>query len=352
MKKIILCAIVLTLVSLMTGYTYNDVLDSDDMVIIKLGERSERVIQGNVVTEDIVTDNHREIVTQDGKDIIRYFSNYENGIATLSVNNVVVREFDINAARNNIDYWEMPESDQYILNAYYKNNIHDMNDAELPSGLSQNYTYVDFNGERVLVPSQYAEIYRASSTVVRPYETVTDAYPTYTNKPVKSASRYSSVCGRNLSMQVQDSMYNYRLYTAESEQFNIGTTLGYIADVFNIPISLAQGSLSGLLDGYGVAATLQEKVTYYFKEDYNFSALRRTCVYDYITRNTFVSVYALDGTGRLSLTWDFINSEYTNPQWKITAQAYPHTVSFEDMLQEGQQIWDGNIEEYGYWKWG
>ena len=39
---------------------------------------------------------------------------------------------------------------------------------------------------------QYAEIYRASSTVVRPYETVTDAYPTYTNKPVKSASRYSS----------------------------------------------------------------------------------------------------------------------------------------------------------------
>lgn len=161
MKKIILCAIVLTLVSLMTGYTYNDVLDSDDMVIIKLGERSERVIQGNVVTEDIVTDNHREIVTQDGKDIIRYFSNYENGIATLSVNNVVVREFDINAARNNIDHWEMPESDQYILNAYYKNNIHDMNDAELPSGLSQNYTYVDFNGERVLVPSQYAEIYRS-----------------------------------------------------------------------------------------------------------------------------------------------------------------------------------------------
>ena len=312
----------------------------------------ERIIQGDVVTDDIIASDFREIVTRDGDDTIRYYSDYTTGIATLSINDTIIEKYDMNLIRENIDVWVMPENDQRLLEEYFQQGEEMSEEYGIPKGLSQNYTYIYNNGMRVLVPSQYAGILRASGTVARPYESVTDAYPTYMNKTVKSATRYSSVCGRNLNLQVQDSMYNYWLYTAESEQFNAGTLVSYIADVFKIPFSLAENSLSGVSDGSGLLSKLTQKVTYYFKEDYNFSALRRTCVYDYITRNTFVSVYALDGSGRLSLTWDFINAQYTNPQWKITAQAYPHTVSFENMLSEGQRIWDSNIEADGYWKWG
>lgn len=39
-------------------------------------------------------------------------------------------------------------------------------------------------------------------------------------------------------------------------------------------------------------------------------------------------------------------------QWKITATAYPFTLSFNNIYEEIFSIWEYNIEQYGNWRWG
>lgn len=86
--------------------------------------------------------------------------------------------------------------------------------------------------------------------------------------------------------------------------------------------------------------------------EYSFNALRQGYVYDYTNYNQYISVNTKSGKGKISMTWDFINDEYTNPEWKITAQAYPHTITCSKILSETKEIWEYNMQEFGVWKWG
>ena len=71
--------------------------------VIRTGAQSERIIQGDVVTDDIIASDFREIVTRDGDDTIRYYSDYTTGIATLSINDTIIEKYDMNLIRENID---------------------------------------------------------------------------------------------------------------------------------------------------------------------------------------------------------------------------------------------------------
>ena len=52
------------------------------------------------------------------------------------------------------------------------------------------------------------------------------------------------------------------------------------------------------------------------------------------------------------MTWDWNGEYYKNPQWKITAIAYPFTIPYSTILERAQKNWEDNIKMHGKWKWG
>ena len=111
-------------------------------------------------------------------------------------------------------------------------------------------------------------------------------------------------------------------------------------------------SLRGVVQVVSGVLRLNASIDYYFSESYSFLALRRAYIYDYSYNNREVSVYTESGNGEISMTWDYINNEYTNPAYTITGIAYPHTISYNTMYDKAQEIWEFNMQEYGWWKWG
>lgn len=65
-----------------------------------------------------------------------------------------------------------------------------------------------------------------------------------------------------------------------------------------------------------------------------------------------MSVHTDYGTGEISMTWDILNGEYIDPEYRITALAHPHTISYDTLYENAKNTWEFNMEEYGYWRWG
>ena len=94
-----------------------------------------------------------------------------------------------------------------------------------------------------------------------------------------------------------------------------------------IASSTLLGTLSGYVEIVGSIVELSTNIKYYFSEAYSYSALRQICIFDYTYNERDVSIHTDYGNGQISLTWDYINNEYKNPLYRITGQAYPHTLS-------------------------
>lgn len=82
--------------------------------------------------------------------------------------------------------------------------------------------------------------------------------------------------------------------------------------------------------------------------------MRQGCVYDYTYNYTDVSVITHTGHGQIAMVWDWNSAagEYRNPLWKISSVAYPHQISQSVIYADIKEIWENNIAEHGYWKWG
>lgn len=256
--------------------------------------------------------------------------------------------------RNNYTTWIIPETDRLLLESALQDQISSAsNQFEMPAELEKEYEILYNDSSIIIMPlEEKSYITRASGIAVRPSETVTDTFPEYTYEMVASQSRYSSVCQRYIDMKIKDSMHSYSQISKQSYYYAAGTAVSVISGALKIASSTLINSLVGLTTVVSGVLKLSTPIDYYFSESYSFNALRQGWVYDYSYNNRDVSVYIESGSGEISLTWDFINNEYTNPAYKITGLAYPHTISYTTMYDETQRIWEFNMQEYGYWKWG
>ena len=153
-------------------------------------------------------------------------------------------------------------------------------------------------------------------------------------------------------MSIRDSMYGYVQIEKDTYKYAAGTAVSLIAAALRIASSTLMGTLSGYITVITGVLELSTRIEYYFSETYRFYAIRQACVYDYTYNNRYVSVFTESGAGKISLTWDYVNNEYTDPAYRISALAYPFTLSYTYMYDTALEIWDYNISEHGYWSWG
>lgn len=334
--------------------------NSAAMTVEKIDAGTEMIYLDDATIVDQTTADRRTITTVAGETTSEFVEEFATGMAYLYVDGELKETYDMNEIRSEIETWVMPEEDQALLDAFLEAELPQSNQTnalpELPAGLAGKYEMTYEDGGIVVTPVQSDGVAAASSSTktVRPYKTVTSAYPTYMYKQIDSATKYSSVCGRNLSIKVKDSWYSYALISKTSKTFSAGTAISMIVTAFSLPTATVISSLNGLYSIKDGIKTLDTAVTYYKEESYNFHALRQGYVYDYTTNMRDVSVTSETGQGRVSMTWDYDtkNNCYINPQWKITAQAAPFAISTSTIIANAKQIWETNIELYGYWKHG
>lgn len=357
MKKVlsvILAAIMFTSTSFCSiANELEDNDNADGVEVVTIGEGHEIVYYEGITIEDITTESYREIITCTTTDVSRYYEDFSTGRAILSVNGVVVETYDMDDLRQQYTIWQMPEEDLELIEKCLIEQADSMN-VTLPLELQSKYT-VEYDPEGTVIrPISDSSVYavRAASQIIKPAGNVETVYPMYTNNQVSKQSRYSASCGRYLDMSVKDSMINYSQTTKKSFYYNVGTAVSVIAGALKIASSTLIGSLAGAYTVISGVLTLNRNIDYYFSESYSFLALRRAYIYDYSYNNREVSVYTESGNGEISMTWDYINNEYTNPAYKITGIAYPHTISYNAMYDKAKEIWEFNMQEYGWWKWG
>ncbi len=306
-----------------------------------------------ITIEDITTESYREIITRTTTDVSQYYEDFSTGRATLSVNGVVVETYDMNELRQQYTMWQMPEEDLELIEKCLVEQA-DSTNVMLPPELQSKYT-VEYDPEGTVIrPISNNSVYaaRAADQIIKPAGNVETTYPRYTNNQVSKQSRYSSSCGRYLDMSVKDSMINYSQTAKKSYFYAANSAVSVIAGSLKIASGTLINSLRGVVQVVSGVLRLNASIDYYFSESYSFLALRRAYIYDYSYNNREVSVYTESGNGEISMTWDYINNEYTNPAYKITGIAYPHTISYNTMYDKAQEIWEFNMQEYGWWKWG
>ncbi len=360
MKKILSIILAVTMLMSVSFSSFanelNDTYNSEtkSIEVINISEGHEVVYYEGARIEDVTTEEYRKIITQSGTDISEYYEDFSTGMATLSVNGAVVETYNMNELREKYTTWQMPEEDAEIIEEYLLEQA-GLETITLPSELQDKYVInYESDGTAVIMPlsNNSAYVVRAAENVVKPAGAVTTAYPEYTNKKVSTQSRYSASCGRYLDMSIQDSMYNYSQTSKQSYYYAAYTAVSLIAGALKIASSTLINSLIGLTTTVSGVLRLVSSIDYYFSESYTFHALRQAYIYDYSYNYHDVSVLTEYGTGEISMTWDYRNNEYTNPAYKITSLAYPHTISYTTMYDKAQSIWELNMEEYGYWQWG
>ena len=330
-------------------------ISADNQVkVVKLGDNHDLVYYKGVVTEDLTTDEYRRIVTTSDTAVSEYYEDFSTGIATLSLNGTVTATYDIEELRKATNRWQIPEEDLLLLRECLFNQAGSKN-ISLPAGLREKYmvTYT-FNGGPVVRPIIHSEDYsiRASLPVIHPDGTVTSTYPQYMYKEVDARIQPSSYCARYLDMAIKDSMYGYIELDNNYHTLIVGSTMEFIAGVTKIAVGTLTNTLIGVTNIVNGVTQLASTVQYYYVEEYEFLALRQAYVYDYTNYNRDVSVLTYHGSGKISLTWDFVNNYYCNPAFKITGIAYPFTLAYSDLYAEALQIWEYNMYEHGYWRWG
>lgn len=339
------------LASFPTVVSADDVTSSNSNIqVIKVSENEERIIIGNTTVIDSTDEFGRTITTYDESGTSVYYDDFSTGIATLSVDGKIIETYDNKSRMEETETWSIPESDKLLLEEYLKNYSSGAKTVQpLPEGLQYDYE-VSVRNNTVVI--EHKDKARASMRTVKAYSDVTSTYPSYYYKTIGTNYPYSTICNRTLTLKVKDSMYGYVSENEKAKRFYAGATFVDIMDWCHISFSSLTSSLGSMLQMINGVYTLVDDVYYYFKEDYDFYALRQGYVYDYTNLQRDVSVDSKTGSGRVSMTWDFVNGEYVNPQWKMTAQAYPFTISQSTMFSEAKRIWESNIQEYGYWKWG
>ncbi len=83
--------------------------ETNGVTVTDMGEGHEVIRYGDVTIEDIITEEYRKIVTQSGADISEYYEDFSTGMATLSVNGVVVETYHMNELRKNDTAWQKPK---------------------------------------------------------------------------------------------------------------------------------------------------------------------------------------------------------------------------------------------------
>lgn len=322
--------------------------------VVHLGRQHEIIYYEDAIIEDITTEEYRKTITQTETGTSIFYEDFSTGIATLSVNGIITETYNMEQLRSECYSWSMPAEDKALL-AECLSNQNDASEITLPSALRDKYMVTYNNsGDAIISPTPDPETYsvRASYTPVRPAGPVTDTYPEYTYKEIATALRYSSYCARYIDMAIKDSMYNYTQIDKTFYPYAAQTAVSAIAYALKISTSTLMGCLSGFITLVNNVYKTTTNIELYFSEKYMFSALRQVYVYDYTNYNRDVSVLTYHGEGEISLTWDFVNNEYTNPSYRITGIAYPHTLAYSDLYDEAMQIWEVNMYQHGYWKWG
>lgn len=252
--------------------------------------------------------------------------------------------------------WYIPEADLLILQEFFSELSYESNAKKiqtLPDELITEYT-ISANGEAVIIEpinTSHGVMVRAANNIVRPCGSVTDTYPEYNRTLIDSKLCYSSASQRNMNIMIKETMTNYIQTSKKNRFFTAGTALSAIAGALKIATPVLQTSLIGLLTTVGGVLRLASDVDYYYQESYSFYALREGRLYDYTNNNREITVYSEYGNGEISLTWDYEDNKYVNPEYKITALAYPQTIGYDTFYSETLRIWNENIEEYGSWKW-
>lgn len=184
---------------------------------------------------------------------------------------------------------------------------------------------------------------------------VESAYPLYYNQTKESRSVYSSACSHTLNMKVRDSRYNYIELSKNTKTAYADETLKSVAALFEFTISLTKSLLTGHLElsTDGTEYVLIHNIKVYKEAVYEYTLRRQACVYDYTNLNRDVSVITDIGYGKFAIEFDE-NSEgkYTALGWTKVADPAFEMMSYSQYFTEAKDIWEFNMAEYGYWKWG
>lgn len=277
--------------------------------------------------------------------VTEYFEDLETGLAEYYEGGKLVATYNMHDERAKlIQSYSIPEEKLKLIDEKIEEAVKNHNFEVL-------YTLSDFEvtnyGNGFIITPQAsgrANIYPAGS--------VYDAYPEYTYKTIYSTSSYSSVLGRYLSMKVKDSMYSYVETSSKTINFDAGATISIIMGLAKITFGNALSIFTGFLNLVNGVYKLSQDCRYYQQQKYKYYALRQGYVYDYTYNYRDVSVLTEYGTGELSLSWDFIDDVYTNQRWVHTGQAYPFTISKETIISNAKEVWEYNMLEFGWWRWG
>ncbi len=355
-KILMTCLLIVAMMvsSSISAFALSNEIDStmeiEGLKITKEGNKEITKYKG-IETIDKTEKNIRTITSKssDGT-VLEYVENLKTGKAKLYLNGKLIENYDMEEERAKVTREEkISEEDLKAIDEVVENSIKNKN-FKMPEKIGKYKVSKKDNGSYEI--SEGIGILR-SNTKVYPAGRVTDVYPEYTYRTVRTASRYSYYCNRYLSMKVKDSMHSYVETSKTIKSFSALSSLAVVAGIAKITFGNALGIFTGVIQVVNGVYILSEACDYYQHQEYKYYALRQGYVYDYTVNYCDVAVFSENGTGRISLCWDFDGENYTNQRWMHTSLARPFAeYTYDEVLDETVSIWEYNMQQFGQWIWG
>ena len=353
MKKLlsILLAILIVVFSVCANASETE---SISMSSYQIDENITRVIYGDYIIDDEWTESYRKITTYYGENVVVDYYDMLTGIMETTKNGEYIGQINVKEEREKLaTEWSIPEEDLYIIEEYLNRNKEistlDTNYEDIEA--KYNFEEID-GGGFIVTPVDNNNKMRSGVSYVHA-STPQSAYPIYYNHTIATKNLYSSVCNYTLSMKVRESMYDYVQLGYESILVKAGNTISTAATIIGIGIDLATNLLSAYCSIVNEVWTLTTDVNFYTDEEYRYTLKREGCIYDYTNYKRDVSVVTNQANGKIILCWDRNSKgEYVNPHWELGGNPTADIMSNSQFFTEVQEVWEFNITEYGYWKWG
>ena len=255
--------------------------------------------------------------------------------------------------------WTMSQEDINAFKEYLKECHGKVTD--LPDQLRSKYSIYQVESGTIILPSFYEDVsaentvnmVSVSPTVVKPQGSVTDKFPPYEDKVVAQKSMYSDASSRNISAKICHSMTDYVCTNVMEKTFDIGTTIYDIVRETLLSQDVIQKVFAAYNITFSAANKLEKAVRFYYSEKWMYTSVLQSFIYDYTNYNRYVSITCDSAFGEISMSWnDVENGKATNPSYAITSLPYTDAISYDYVFESILDIWNRNIEEYGYWKWG
>lgn len=150
-------------------------------------------------------------------------------------------------------------------------------------------------------------------------------------------------------------VYETQSYHVESnkamEPFDIGERVSLIATFFDVAMSTAKRWLDVAGVAYSTLSILADNCKVVDEQAFNYLGGKECGIYDPTEEKAMVETYSDWGDGKIVLTWKYSNG-YHSPDWSHSRRSPALQIANTTIRNEGKDVYNQNIEVYGYWKHG